>query len=119
MIIDILFFIIIFILTFSIFFFNFCKKLKRKNIKKISELTFLITRFNLNKKKLNYQRILFVVSIINAFIISFVATVIYLIPVNYALSFFIAFLLLIALIYSLYEIYGRHLQRKWGRDNEQ
>lgn len=115
---NIIFTIAVFIITFGVFYFNYCQKLKRKDYQKLTELNFFIKKYNLNKKILNYQRVLFVTAIINASIISFVATLIYFLPINYAFRFLIAFVLLIALIYSLYEIYGRYLERKWGKNNE-
>ena len=53
-------------------------------------------------------------AIINAFIISSVVTIISNIKLKMMWQLLIGFVLLFALIYSLYEIYGRHLIKKVG-----
>lgn len=117
--INVLTFVLVFIFTFLGFYFLYLRKLKRKSYDKITELNFLIRRFDLKKKELNFKRIVLVLSIINAFIIAFVATMLCIIPsknwFQLMLGFMVAFVVLMALIYALYEIYGRYLQRKWGR----
>ena len=87
------------------------KKKSKKNSKKseLTELTYLIKKFNLDKKKLKLDRLLVGISIINGIIISLVSVVIMLIDINMILQLAIGFFLLIALIYSIYEILGRYL----------
>ena len=52
------------------------------------------------------------ICILDAFIISFVGTFITILPVKFGWQFLIGFVLLFALIYALFEIYGRHLVNK-------
>lgn len=93
------------------------KKGKKKKIKNISEIDYLSTKFKLDQKKLDMDRMIFVISLINAFIISIVSSVVMLMPFAIMWQLIVAFALLFGLIYSLYEIYGRHLkhkeERKW------
>ena len=88
------------------------KKDKNKKIKNIGELDYLIMKFKLDKKKINQNKAIFWIAIINSFIISSVSCVIMLIPLKLMWQMLIAFALLFALIYSIYEIYGRHLKKE-------
>lgn len=119
LIVNVLFF---FVLMFVIFIVDYCfvmkKKLKGKGKRKkedIMEINYLVGKFNLDKSKLHYKPISMWCSLINAFIMSLVATVVYNIKLHMAWQLLIAFVLLFALIYSLYEIYGRHLVKKERR----
>ncbi len=89
---------------------------KAKKIKSIGELDYLVAKFKLNYKKINKERAIIWISLINSFIISAVSTVIILIPFKLIWQMLIAFVLLFSLIYSLYEIYGRHLKKEEERN---
>ena len=91
------------------------KKGKRKKIKNISEVDYLSAKFKLDTKKLDMDKMIIVISIINAFIISIVSSVIMLMPFAIMWQMIIAFVLLFGLIYALYEIYGRTLKHKQER----
>lgn len=91
------------------------KKGKKKKIKSIGEIDYLVTKFKLNQKKLDLKFAIVVIALINAFIISSVSAVIMLMPFAILWQMLIAFALLFGLIYSLYEIYGRHLKKKEGK----
>ena len=85
---------------------------KRKKNNELTEVTYLTSKFNLDKNKLNLNKLLIVISIINAFIISLVSVVVMLIRINVILQLIIGFVLLISLIYALYELLGRFLVMK-------
>lgn len=89
--------------------------LKKEKYTKISELTFLVSKFKLDKKKMNYKKCLNGVAIINAFIISFTIAIVDLIPISMIYKLGIAFVILMGLIFSLYMLYGKYLQKKWGK----
>ena len=76
------------------------------------ELSYLIGKFKLDKDKLPIEVLLPVISAINAFIISLVAVVVIATNTYIILQFLIGFILLIALIYALYELLGRFLERR-------
>ena len=86
------------------------KKNKKKKIKPIGEIDYLVVKFNLNKDKINLHEAIIWISFINAFIISFTSSIITLIPLKMLFQLLIAFVILFSLIYALYEIYGRHLK---------
>ena len=56
-------------------------------------------------------------AMINGFIISFTITIIDILPINIMFKLGVAFVMLMGLIYSLYMLYGRYLQKKWGKNN--
>ena len=88
------------------------KKGKKKKIKSISEIDYLTMKFKLNKKNLNMDRMIIMISLINAFIISVVSSIAMLMPFAIMWQLIVAFALLFGLIYALYEIYGRHLKKE-------
>lgn len=88
------------------------KKGKKKKVKSIGEIDYLVYKFKLDSKKINKERMIIWISIINSFIISIVSSIIMLMPFKLMWQMLIAFALLFGLIYSLYEIYGRHLKNK-------
>ena len=100
------------------------KKSNKTSTKKVAnkefgEINYLVGKFKLDKKKINYKSAILWISIINAFIISFVSTVISAIPAHMLWQLLVGFVLIFALIYALYEVYGRILVKKgWGKDEQ-
>ncbi len=100
---------------------NIKKQKKKKKNKKLEDfvgLSYLIPKFKLDINKMNLNYVFFMVSLINAFIISFVFMVVTIIPWNVGFSMLLGFVLLFGLIYALYEIYGRILVKKGWSKNE-
>lgn len=110
------FFILLFIIVFIANFMLNHRKVKKKKFDSIGEMNYLISKFKLNKKKINYKHEIFYISFINSFIISSVGTFVTCLDIMIILQLALGFILLFALIYSLYEIYGRHLLKKTRRD---
>lgn len=119
---DILFFLIVWIVIFlTDYFFILRPKLKKvmnkKTTKKgkqvdIMEVTYLSGKFKLDKTKLLHKSILLWIAFLNAFIISFTTTVITALPIKMIFQIMVGFVLLFALIYAIYEIFGRMLKRR-------
>ena len=126
LIFNLIFFIILFIFVYIICYYFLGRiKPKKKDGKKgkptfklMSEGRFLILRYNLDEKKINLKSFNRGICLCNAFIISFTSTVISVIPLNMFFQLAIGFVLLFALIYAIFEIYGRHLNKKWGKYND-
>lgn len=118
----VIFMLLMFIIFFVDYYFFMKKKLKgkgKRNKDDIMEINYLIGKFKLDKKKILYKPTALWCALINAFIMSLVATVVYNIKLHMMWQLLIAFVLLFALIYSLYEIYGRHLVKKgWKKKDE-
>ena len=109
-------FVIIFFFDYVFIKRRYLKRLngKKKNKKnnELTELTYLIKKFNLDKNKLPLNNLLLVISFINAFIISLVAVIVLLLDTYILFQFGLGFILLIALIYAIYELLGRYLERR-------
>lgn len=110
---EVVFFAVFFMVVFTAYYMViYRRRLKKKKYDKMTEVNYLISKFGLDKKKINYYDVAYVVCILNAFIIAFVGTVISLIPLALHWQMLIGFAMLFVLIYALYEIYGRYLKRK-------
>ncbi len=106
---NLLFFLGVFLLSFGITYFINLHKFKHRKEKNIAELYYLIMKFRLDKNKLNTRKMLIWFSFIDAFIMAFVSTFLSFIKIDTVWQMVIGFVLLVCLIYSFYEIYGRHL----------
>ena len=119
---NILFFLIVFLVVFLVDFYVLCKEKSKGNKKRVEKMTtgdlFLISRYKLDEKKINLKKMNFHSSIINGFIISFVSTAISLINVHIGIQLAIGFVMLFGLIYAIYELYGRHLHKIWGKEEK-
>ena len=114
-------FLLCFLLLFVLIYWVYVGFLKSKKKKDIIELVYLQNKFHLDSKKLNARKQILWISMMDAFIMSFVWTFMNFIPVSFGWQLIIAFVLVFALIYAFYEIYGRHLvkkgyQKKEGRE---
>ena len=88
------------------------KSKKGKKPKSIMEIDYLCSKFKLDKKKLNYNELKVMIPLLNSIIITLVTLIIDLIKLPMIIKLVIGFVLLVGLIYALYEIYGRHLLKK-------
>ncbi len=111
LIIFIILFIIIFLFDYLLIKKTYLKGKKKKN-NELVELSYLLIKFNLDKNKLNIKRVLITISLINAFIMSMVSVILLLFKMNYILKLLVAFIMLLLVIYSIYEIYGNYLIKK-------
>lgn len=118
-------FIVVFLINFLWIFKrgyeNIKKQKSKKKNKKLEEfvgLSYLIPKFKLDINKMDLNYVFFMVSLIDAFIISFVFVVITIIPRDMGFSMLLGFVLLFGLIYALYEILGRVLVKKGWSKNE-
>ena len=108
-------FLINYLVVFKLRYKNTGKKKKKKDLQSYIGFSYLIPKFNLDKDKIDINYMFFCISLINAFIIAFVFMIVYIIPWSYPFRMIVGFVLLFGLIYSLYEIYGRHLVKKGWR----
>ena len=106
----VLFFIVLFI-GFSIY---YKIKLKKETYMTVSQVQYFSNKFKIDKNKIVYKSFFRMLSLINSLIISFVGSLIVW-KTNYFIELGIGFVLLLMLIYALYEIYGRELSKKWGK----
>ncbi len=111
----IMIFALMFVVIYLAYYFVFDDMLKKEKYTKISELVLFTNKFNLDKKKIDKHKLLKGVALINAFIMSFTATITMLVPVQSYFKLFIAFVLIMVLIFSMYFAYGKYLNKKWGK----
>ncbi len=97
---------------------NAGKGKKQRPFKYTNEGKLMVIHYNLDEKKVDYQELLKWTSFCNAFVISLTCTIISNIPLKMYFQLAIGFIILFALIYSIFEIVGRHLNKKWGKENE-
>ncbi len=109
------FFFTIFIIIFIFNYLMNYRKVKKNKLQNIGEMNYLIAKFKLDKNKINYKREIIYISLLNSFIISSVGTFVTCLDLVIFLQLGLGFVLLFALIYALYEIYGRHLLKKTRR----
>ena len=112
---SIIMFVLLFTIVYFVYYFIFDDMLKKEKYTKISELVLLTKKFELNKKEMNYRKALNGIAFINAFIIAFTFVVIDLLPFDITIKLVVAFIIMLILIFGLYFMYGRSLQKKWGK----
>ena len=104
-----------FILWFLVFYI-FCrvflnkKKTSYSKLKKNDVTKLFIDKYNLDVKKIGFKKILNIVTMINRIIISFTSTLILRID-NIFVSVIVCFIVIIMLVYSLFEIAARYLKK--------
>jgi len=111
---SIIIFSLLFLIVYLVYYYIYDDMLKKEKYTKISELVLFTRKFKLNKRKCDYRKLLKGVAIINAFIMAFTATVVMLIPVEIGFKLLIAFGIILLLLFSLYFVYGKYLNKKWG-----
>ncbi len=117
-------FIVLFIIYYYVYlkpkwyYYNGKKKSKKNKNDPLNfmEFTYLKNKFKLDINKINVLYILRLIGIIDAFIISLTGTIVYYIPGPLLWKYLVGFAILFALIYSLYEVFGRYLVKKgWSK----
>lgn len=95
------------------------KRLTRKKSSDVMEISYLIAKFNLDKNKLKVKKMILVISLLNAFIIAFTSSLILSLNWFILIRMLLGFVLILALIYAVYELYGRYLVKKgYGKDGK-
>lgn len=115
---EMFFFLIVFCLVYMITYFTNLRKWKKKQYKKIGEYNYLMMKFHLDGTKLILRKMLLWFSLMDALIIAFVTTFITMLDIGIMWQLLIGFVLLFALIYAIYEIYGRSLVKKGYQKRE-
>ena len=85
---------------------------KKDKLRDIFELNYIITKFNLDKKKMPIKKCLLHFTLINALIISLTVTILSMLDIFIGWKFLIGFILLFGLIYAIYELYGNMCIKK-------
>ena len=108
--------LIIFLLIFNIY---YKIKIKKETHMTVSQVQYFVHKYKLSKDKIQYKKFFRMIAFINSIIISFVSSLVMYMDIvwkaNYFIELLVGFILLLMLIYALYEIYGRQLNKKWGK----
>lgn len=88
------------------------KKKKQKDVKDIVEIKYLMLTYNLKKEKLIVPKIILLISILDALIISIVFVVIEMLPWAIIWQLLVGFVLLLGFIYAVYSILGKILVKR-------
>lgn len=81
--------------------------------KKDLEIYYLVNKFKLDMRRVKYKTLKKIMTFVNPFIMSLTFIVVINIK-NFFLSLLIGFIVMMLLIYSLYEIIGRSLKKKYS-----
>ncbi len=109
---EVMVFLLTFVVVFLIYELILVRKYKKgKSDKRPVEVTYLLNRYNLNLKKVNYKKLLNIVSLVSSFDIAVVVTVMGLTD-NFLLEILIGCFLTIILILSSYSIVGKIYKKK-------
>ena len=111
-------YLIVFLVVFILTYIFFVRKNKKYNKNKIPiELLYLVKVYNLDIKKINYKKFIWIYSFINTFIISTVYILITYLLESLILQIIVGTILLILLIIICYGILGRYYMKKEGNKN--
>lgn len=119
LIFGIILFIVLFILLYFYYTFKMIQVLNKKRTRKNKEkflfpVKYLSNKFKIDKNVLLTKKMVLIYSLVDSFIMSLVVIIIELIPLPFAIQLLIGFILLFALIYSIYELLGRYISKKEG-----
>lgn len=87
------------------------KKKKIKEKKELAEIRFLVTKYKLDLDKVNYNKLLLVVSLVSSFDITLIVTIITLFD-SYFLSFLLACVLVLPIILFSYWLVYKFYEKK-------
>ncbi len=108
-------FIVVFLITYLFYlFFVILRKNKVSKIKNCTESLFLKKRFKLKMDKISDKKLANIIAITNASIIATTFCIIEFVE-NYILKIMFIFVTLMVLIFAIYTIIGKILQKKEGK----
>lgn len=111
-IINIIYFVVSYLIIFLLYSLVINRKKKSyKDATKQMDILYLVNKFKLNTKKTKYNTLKWITNIINPLIISITFIIVTNIK-SFILGIMIGFLVMMMLIYSIYEIIGRILKKK-------
>ena len=111
-IINVIYFVVSYLIIFLLYSLVINRKKKSyKDATKQMDILYLVNKFKLNTKKTKYNTLKWINNIINPLIISITFIIVTNIK-SFTLGIMIGFLVMMMLIYSIYEIIGRILKKK-------
>ena len=117
MLYNLIFFLALFGVAWIIFSLINKRKIKSNKKYQMAEVKYLIRRFNVDKKLIDYKKLIRLINVSNAFIISFVCTIISVLPLEFLWQMLIGFVLLFVLMFLCYELLGIYAVKKGWKKN--
>ena len=110
-------FIITYIFTFIVYLQVFIvptrnKKKKGKKYNDVLEIKYLINKYGLKIKEVNYNQLLWIVCFVSSLDITVIASVVLLVKVGYLIQLLIAFILVIPLFMLSYKLVSLYYKKK-------
>jgi hypothetical protein len=96
----------------------FLNKKRREylQLKKTDEIRYFILRFDLDMRKTKYKSLLKALTLMNSFILAFTTTIVIYID-SVIWSVLISFMVIMIMLYAVYEIVGKYFKRKEDEKN--
>ena len=112
---DLIFSLVTFVLIYLFYvFFVILRKKKLEKFKQNTYVKFLVTKYNLDLKKINFKILAHAIALTNAFIISAALFVISFID-NWLYKIGIAFVILVPLQFIMYALLGKLFEKKGSK----
>ncbi len=115
-ILNLIYFIVSFTIVFLIYvlFVNRKRKVYKEG-KKANDINYIVNKFNLDMRRVNYTKLKWTLSIVNSLIISITFVVVTNID-SLTFGLLVGFVVMLMLIYSSYEIIGRILKKRGSKN---
>lgn len=112
---NLIYFAASYIIFLLIYIFIINRKRKDYNSgKKITEISYIINKFKLDMRKTKYNTIKWGITFINPLIISITFIIVINIK-SFTFGLLVGFVVMLLLVYAMYEIFGRILKKKEGK----
>ena len=109
-------YVVVFVVLLILHYFLFVRKQKKYDKNKVPlELLYLIRLYDLDVKKINYKKFVWIYSFINTFIISTVYIIIAYLLDKLIMQIIVGVILLILFIIICYGLLGRYYMKKEGK----
>ena len=103
-----IYFLASYVLTFLFYTFVVNRK---KSKKRPMEMDYILAKFHIDERKINMNNLKWILNVVNPFIVAVTFLVVMCID-SFILGIVIGFIIMLLLIYSIYEIIGRYLKGK-------
>lgn len=107
----ILLFIVNYLFVFALYEIFIVRKAKKDKRKKPMEVKYLINKYDIDIKKLDYNKLLKIISLVSSLDITIVVFIAYFIR-NYLLLIVVSLMLMIILLLVSYDIIGKYVRKK-------
>lgn len=102
-------FLVLFAIIFGVYKLIYRKKKDFSKLKPTDEIKAFVLKYDIDVRKIDYNKLLTVLALINSFIIAFTATIIVRID-SFVWTIIVCMLIVMALIFALFSIAGRYFK---------